>query len=184
MNDVWAIFSDKTATKVNMNLVVNDKLYFSPVAIDNSEVIKSAEKAITASIEYFESIGLNFPEKKCGIIFAFEGNDSVTGSSASLSFALKLVYKIKEYIEDVQIPFSIAATGIVDGINKEAHIIKVDYMNQKIEAALKTLNPGDIIFFPIDNVSEILKKNIERCHQSGIKLQAVSTISDAVHKLL
>ena len=127
---------------------------------------------------------MNFPEKKCGIIFAFEGNDSVTGSSASLAFALKMVYKVKEYTEDAPIPFSIAATGIVDGINKEAHIIKVDYMNQKIEAALKTLNTGDIIFFPIDNVPEILQKNIERCHQRGIKLQAVSTISDAVHKLL
>ena len=50
MNNVWAIFSDKTAAKVNMNLVANDKLCFSSVAIDSSEVINTAEKAITASI--------------------------------------------------------------------------------------------------------------------------------------
>ena len=184
MSDVWAIFSDKSSCKIDITLVADKTFNFTAVAIDNSYVINTAEKAISASIGYMESVGLNNPEKKCGIIFSFKGNDSISGSSASLAFALKMAYKTKEYNEGIYVPFSIAATGSVDSISKDDHVEKIDYINQKIEAALDVLNNGDYIFFPVDNFPEILKKNIERCHKKGVQLIAVSTISDAVKKLL
>ena len=179
MSDVWAIFPDQIPYQIDIQAIGSpEELYLKPITKNiNSDLETSAIKAINASFYTLKAMNLISSEKN-GFSFDFDGNQTVRGTSASLAFALRLVYLYKE------IPFSIAATGSVCAIDKDKKIQKINYINEKIQSAFTVLKKGDMIFFPDENLKEISSENIQISKIKGIKFQPIKTISEAVHKLI
>lgn len=180
MANVWAIFSDSTASLVIMKKIVLDEtsdLVLKSVGIDNPQVRTSGEKAITGAYNVLRDLN-RIKNGNHGFSYEFREIAPVIHSSASLAFALKLVQKIEK------ISFSIAATGIVLDSSQQSPVERIDNINEKIRAAGDVLMSGDVIFFPAKNRVEITLETENAVKNKGIILQPVSTVENAVKTVL
>ncbi|MCP4111840.1 MAG: hypothetical protein GY749_40990 [Desulfobacteraceae bacterium] len=179
MSRVWAMFSDRTASTVVMDEIAaaeDTDLKLVSVGIDNLQVKNSSEKAIRAAFKVLKRDKSDGIGK--GYSYEFSDLETVIHSSASLAFALKLVQKVKN------IPFSLAATGVILDSSPVSPVERVDNINEKIIGAFRKLEPGDRIYFPGENLSEISEENRKTANEKGIVLQPVKTVEDAVCKVL
>ena len=181
MGKIWALFTDKTATEVVLNKISSDnteKLSVTSVSIHDPKTKSSAEKALRAS--FAAMLASKQLDHKINYSFSYEfkGLAPYIDSSASLAFALGLVVKIHA------IPFSIAATGVIEESSQSATVERVDKIDNKILAAIDVLQSGDMVFYPQKNHKEIPQDTIEIAQKNNIILIPVDTIIDAVKKLL
>ena len=179
MSKVWAIFSDSTASEIKLNKMSADmtkELSLHPVSINNPQVKNSAKKAMNAA---FDALKFNnrLTDSNYSFTFEFKGLAQVIEASASLAFALALVTKLNQF------PFSIAATGVIIESSRIAKIQKIDFIENKLDAAIKELAKGDIVFIPEKNFCEVSKSTQNQYKSKGIKIQPVSTVEDAVQKI-
>ncbi len=179
MGRVWAVFSDNSAREIVMTRVgpdENGRLCLEHSGIHNLDVVTSAEKAIRSACNVLISQKV-LADRKLGFCYEFEENSQVIKTSASLAFALKFVDKIEAF------PFSVAATGVVSESSGTGEIGQVGSLNEKLDAALRKLEKGDLFFYPLKNEGSIRPRLLAEAEEAGVDLVAVRTVQEAIFEI-
>jgi len=180
MSDVYAMFSDQTACRVLIREMVSDNaqgLVTRAVGEIGSEVMDSADKAIRAAYDALKTEG-RIHNGNYVFYYQFDGNITPAGASASLAFALKTVQKIEE------IPFNMAATGIVTHSEGDAPVKKIKHLDNKIKGLLDAgrMKGGDMIFVPQENERHIAPEIKAEADRQGVMIIPITSVADAVKK--
>lgn len=108
----------------------------------------------------------------------------ITGESAGLLFALALTEELAKQAHGKPLEFSYAATGIIDA--DTGAIGRVSYLTQKLTAALRTLGPGDKLFYPPPEHPDPAEWRwiTTKAQEQNVQLCPVRTVRTAIHTLL
>ena len=191
--DVYALFGDGTASKLCMEFFVpvsGDPRAVQSFAISSvaADVIRSAEKALNSAYSILSvheknlkrNYGISL-KKQYRISYEFKGiphNKPVMGASATLAFLLKFCYGVLGIRRD----YAVAATGELDIGGKDAKVIRVADINEKIEAGIGVLNSGDRVYYPKDNEKEIREDLLSKAKERGLILCGVTTAEEVIKK--
>lgn len=180
----WALFESGDCKLVHASLHSAGKDRGRPVdgyvvTEGQGDFTRSARRAAQAVYAYAKKY---FPAGgPVSVAYDLEGLSSgvtLAGESAGLAFAIALAKKI--YNDN---PGPVAATGeIIGGADSET-VGPVRGIEAKLEAALSVLPEGGWIFCPKSNEAEINDTLRKRINEKGLKLIAVSNVSEAIDAL-
>ena len=180
----WALFESGDCKLVHASLHSAGKDRGRPVdgyvvTEGQGDFTRSARRAAQAVYAYAKKY---FPAGgPVSVAYDLEGLSSgvtLAGESAGLAFAIALAKRI--YNDN---PGPVAATGeIIGGADSET-VGPVRGIAAKLEAAIGVLPEGGWIFCPKANEAEIEDTLRERINEKGLKLKAVSNVSEAIDAL-
>jgi len=184
---VYALFDDSSADEVIFTY------YGAPISqnipirafsndIEDPDVQHSVMDGASAALANYEKNFKPIGERYC---FAYKfindhTNRAITGRSAGLAFCIKFALKLYKNIIKKELKFSVAATGVIDIDEDDAHIRAVKKINSKFEAALNCLKPGDLFLYPLENESQIKDELKHKISEKGIYTRAVENVGQAL----
>lgn len=185
--DTFALFEDGMASKILLDFFEPEKHHIDAesVQIDDAQVVRSAIRGFYATYKVLRHWGYIAKEKYC-FSYEFEGEFYSFGSSAGLAFCLKFAQEIYRHTTGKELPYCVAATGVVSNGTRHARITPVDGMHAKFCAALGCLgeDKGDKLLFPAENEAQITRVLREQAAEKGIALIPVKTVEEALISLL
>ena len=172
---VYALFNNE-AREVLIGLFESgeQRLDFRHINIKDKQVIASAERGFCAIYHILER-GENL-----SISYEIEGGgEKMIGPSAGLAFALALFEELTD--KDL----SLAATGEISNGTRNAKVLPVEFIPEKLTAAIDALsrNQGGIIFYPYENDKDVTEELRKDAYEKGIILGPVRTLAEAVEVL-
>lgn len=113
-------------------------------------------------------------------------NDSCAALPTSLAIlkALLIIFFKKHFLEDTSLQVNFAATGVLerDPLQEgNSKICRVNGINEKLKAAIPSLNNGDYFLYPSDN--KISPQISQEAVNKGINLCPVNTLDQAIEEL-
>ena len=106
------------------------------------------------------------------------------GDSAGLAFCLHFVATYHPPLQNLSPLPNIAATGVLNEARTQAPVEPIDYINEKLIAALGDLKKGDLIFYPKENQGEVDPSLVTAADQQEVELIPVATAEQAIEVLL
>lgn len=187
----YALFSDQSARKINLDAYEESStVRIVPRSTTTHTSIRaSAECGFSAALNQFEH-RVERTGKNYGIVWEFEGKAGETqnfdGLSAGLAFftvfLVQLIGQCCLRHPSRKRPgptFAVAATGILSGATSKARIDQVAHFHDKLRAALKVLQRGDKLLYPLGNREEISGDAAAALEAAGIELIPVATPGEA-----
>jgi tetratricopeptide (TPR) repeat protein len=183
---VLALFEDGTTSKLLMEFYdPNTKaITVDVIGQRDQAILKSAEDGCHSAYNILRELKVINEGKKYYVSFEFDGQNNVMDYSAGLTFSLKFTAEAYLDKKNKSYAFSLAATGCVSDITKEAKVTKVEGFEKKLKAAIDNLHENDLMFYPQKNEEELDESLREEAKRKGIKLIPVSTVREAVERLL
>jgi len=186
MMDTFALFDDGSTGQIVMAFHNPEDLPIKlvPINIPNRQIIESAESGFYAALQVMRDMSY-FTETYC-ISYQFRENEPTSytrGRSAGLAFCLKFAQEIYHRESGSELPYTIAATGVVSDGTAMAEVKRVDALVVKLQGAMACLREGDKIFYPSENEEDIGSEIREESVRRNIELISVSTVEQAIRKL-
>lgn len=187
--DTFALFDDGSTARILIGFLEPDDVHIPlepvPINIPDREIKHSAQNGFYSALQVLKGIGY-IKEKYCfSYQFKEKGKSSYAlGKSAGLGFCLKFAQEVCFRESGRKLDFALAATGAITDGTKTAEVGRVGGIRLKLQGAMDCLDRGDKIFYPSENDEEIgleIKKDASR---RGIDLISVSTVEQAITKLL
>lgn len=189
--ETWALFEDGSASPIVYGFFAPDpdgepvRLTFPDIhdlevriSVNNGCLSAyhnlSAQEHILAGDRFV--LSCQFADARTGI--------KAQGGSAGLAFCLHFAREVLADRPDRIPDFSIAATGVVSDSTGEARVRGVRGIQTKLDIALNRLQEGDWVFFPTENEPEVGQPIREKASRKGIELIPVTTVEQAIGKLL
>jgi len=172
---VYALFSNEPRKVLIERFLPGDKrLEFLPLNLVDEQLINSAKTGFYATYHILER-----SENLC-ISYEIEGGgEKKKGSSAGLAFAMALLEELKHK------KLSIAATGNISDGTKNARVLPVELIPEKLASGIAALSANEcgIIFYPYENDMEVTEEIRRTAHENGIVFKPVKTLAEAVKAL-
>jgi hypothetical protein len=189
MMETFALFADATASRIVYGFFDPgaDPVELTPLGITDAQVKHSAANGCFSAYQVLRRAGYISPGQKFALSYEFaEGGRRIfaLGASAGLAFCLQFAQEIAFQATGKALHFSLAATGVISEGTEKAEVRGVEGMTAKLQAALACLQPGDKVFYPLQNSAEISPEIQSEATQKGIELIAVSTVAQAISRLL
>ena len=176
----WILFESGNAAAVDLGLYAAANGSSRPidaymVAECEGDFTKAARRAADAVYHIFQKKYDTAP-LVAGYDIQTTAGQALTGGSGGLSFAVALAKAL--YPGDD--PGPVAATG---EINSRGQISAISGIEAKIDAAFKLLPAQGWLFYPAANETEIKEGRLAEFAAKGIRVRAVSNISDVLDLL-
>lgn len=187
--DTFALFDDGSTARILIGFLEPDDVHvpLEPVSINipDREIKHSAQNGFYSALQVLKGIGY-IKEKYCfSYQFKEKGKSSYAmGKSAGLGFCLKFAQEVYFMESGRKLDFTLAATGVITDGTKTAEVGRVGGIRLKLKGAMDCLDKGDKVFYPSENDKEIGPEIKEDAAGRGIDLISVSTVEQAVRKLL
>ena len=185
--DTFALFDDGSTARILIGFLEPEDvpLKLLPINISDLEIKHSAQNGFYSALQVLKGIGY-IKEKYCfSYQFKEKGMSSYAmGKSAGLGFCLKFAQEVCFRESGRKLDFALAATGAITDGTKTAEVGRVGGIRLKLQGPMDCLDKGDKIFYPSENDKEIGHEIKEDAARRGIDLISVSTVGQAITKLL
>lgn len=185
MSRVWMLFESGQAATVRLNLHEAHPETRRPIDAyliteERGDVTTAARRGAEAAYAWCHQRNPQLPAAVVSYDLAGLGpNDSLTGGSGGLAFALALALQLRP----VDLPGDIAATGEILSGHDGGPIGPVAGITTKLGTVAAKLPPNSLLFYPGDNQDELPPSLLDELHTRGHKAFPVTSVDQALEKL-
>ncbi|MCP4623090.1 MAG: hypothetical protein GY850_06115 [bacterium] len=180
----WMLFESGNAVEVDLSLYTPSPEQTRPV--DAYVVTECAgdftRSARRASEAVYDIVRRRLPELDRMVVgYDVKGpaaDSPITDESGGLALAIALAKRLLK-----QDPGPVAATGKVESGHNGGPLGWINGFEKKIKAAAELVREGGWIFYPQKNAEELPAHVREALEDKGVRLEAVSSIAEAIDKL-